>query len=118
MHTTPDFERLAEWTPQRDEPVFAGHFPGNPLLPGALLIDWAVDTLNRKMGWATGSRSIRQAKFLSPARPNESLVLACAVAPRGRHKLQVTARRPDGEATLILELLVEAAPENQPRAAS
>ncbi len=114
MTAPPVRERLAEWTPHGDDPVFAGHFPGNPVLPGAILIDWAITALSHHMGWATDHGSIRQAKFLSPARPNEPLSLDYVVAPRGRGKLHVTAQRQTGERTLVLELLVETGPEAYP----
>ncbi|MDG4867767.1 hypothetical protein P8631_07110 [Guyparkeria sp. 1SP6A2] len=107
MSAPPVRQRLGEWTPDVNDAVFAGHFPGNPLLPGAILIDWAITALAQKMGWSMDHGSIRQAKFLSPARPSEPLSLDYIPAPRGRGKLQVTARRHDDERTLVLELLVE-----------
>lgn len=115
MTAPPVREPLAEWTPRGDDPVFAGHFPGNPVLPGAILIDWAITALGQQRGWPADHGSIRQAKFLSPARPNEPLSLDYVVAPRGRGKLQVTAQRQTGERTLVLELLVETGPEPDPR---
>lgn len=110
MDTPRADEQLAEWTPQANEPVFAGHFPGNPLLPGALLIDWAVDTFNRRTGRTAGHGTIRQAKFPSPARPGVPLTLACAPAPRDRTRLTITSHAPGAEAGIVLELLVDAAP--------
>ncbi|MCL7743814.1 hypothetical protein LV476_02450 [Guyparkeria hydrothermalis] len=99
--------QLAQWTPHADEPVFAGHFPGNPLLPGALLIDWAIAALARHTESTPEHGAIRQAKFVSPARPGAPLTVDYAVTPRGRGKLRVMARQPDKEPTLVLELLVE-----------
>lgn len=57
-----------------DHPAFAGHFPGRPIVPGALLIDLAL----RAVEEATGHQvtSIAQTKFLSPAVPGEALYLA------------------------------------------
>ncbi|MEC5384185.1 3-hydroxylacyl-ACP dehydratase [Uliginosibacterium sp. H3] len=57
-----------------DHPAFAGHFPGRPIVPGALLIDLAI----RAVAQATGRRisSVAQAKFLSPALPGEPLSLS------------------------------------------
>jgi len=50
-----------------DHPVGPGHFPGNPIIPGALILDLVIGMLP---GGATG---IRSAKFLHPVRPGQSL---------------------------------------------
>ena len=55
-----------------DHPVFAGHFPGHPIVPGALLLAEALQALDRA-GIATGGCEIASAKFLSPVVPGESL---------------------------------------------
>jgi 3-hydroxymyristoyl/3-hydroxydecanoyl-(acyl carrier protein) dehydratase len=56
-----------------DHPAFRGHFPGRPIVPGALLIDLALLAVEQ----ATGSQvaSIAQTKFLSPAAPGDILTL-------------------------------------------
>ena len=110
MPAKPHFEPLAEWTPRQDEPVFAGHFPDNPLLPGALLIDWAMTTFNQHVGRPAAHGTIRQAKFPSPARPDVPLRLAYEPAPRDRTRLTITSHAPDAEADTVLELLVDAPP--------
>ncbi|MDB5799999.1 MAG: hypothetical protein JWL63_938 [Rhodocyclales bacterium] len=56
-----------------DHPAFAGHFPGRPIVPGALLVDLAVLAVERACGRQV--TAIAQAKFLSPATPGEALVL-------------------------------------------
>jgi 3-hydroxymyristoyl/3-hydroxydecanoyl-(acyl carrier protein) dehydratase len=56
-----------------DHPAFAGHFPGRPIVPGALLIDLAVRAVEQAMGRSVAS--VAQAKFLSPAVPGEALAL-------------------------------------------
>lgn len=54
-----------------DHPTAAGHFPGNPVIPGALLLD-AV--LRAVAGAAPApSCAIRTAKFLRPVRPGDRL---------------------------------------------
>jgi len=46
-------------------PAFAGHFPGAPMVPGALLLAAALEAL----GLDRGGLEIAQAKFLHPVAP-------------------------------------------------
>jgi 3-hydroxyacyl-[acyl-carrier-protein] dehydratase len=57
-----------------DHPAAAGHFPGNPILPGALLLDAIVLAVSRAA--AAQSVAIRSAKFLRPVRPGDRLRVA------------------------------------------
>jgi 3-hydroxymyristoyl/3-hydroxydecanoyl-(acyl carrier protein) dehydratase len=52
-----------------DHPTAAGHFPGNPIIPGAVLLDHVM----RALDLAGGSFVIRTAKFLEPVRPGQSI---------------------------------------------
>ncbi len=54
-----------------DHPTAAGHFPSNPIIPGALLLDEVVAAVAGNAGAVT----IRAAKFLLPVRPGETLCL-------------------------------------------
>ena len=59
-----------------DHPAFAGHFPGQPLLPGVLLLAEVLEAvldvpaLARSVGPAP---RIGAAKFLAPVRPGDSI---------------------------------------------
>ncbi len=67
----------------RDDPMFAGHFPGNPLVPGVLLTEALAQTagIAAASGFAEGERplfllsAIRGMKFLAAVRPEEEIVL-------------------------------------------
>ena len=61
----------AEFTFPADHPTAAGHFRGNPILPGALLLDSIVLAVSHGAG--TPSVSIQSAKFLRPVRPGDTL---------------------------------------------
>lgn len=55
-----------------DHPTAAGHFPSNPIIPGAVLLDEVV----RLIAGAAESDAtilIRAAKFIRPVRPGESI---------------------------------------------
>ncbi len=56
-----------------EHPALAGHFPGNPIVPGALLLDCVVAAVGQ--GAADGGVVIRSVKFLHPLRPGEKLDL-------------------------------------------
>ena len=54
---------------------FAGHFPGDPLVPGAKLIELILEALSQA-GVITGYPiTVPVAKFLSPVRPGDELTL-------------------------------------------
>ncbi len=58
-----------------EHPALAGHFPGTPIVPGVVLLDAALravelDTTTAATRWRIGT-----AKFVSPVRPGEELML-------------------------------------------
>jgi 3-hydroxyacyl-[acyl-carrier-protein] dehydratase len=55
-----------------DHPAFAGHFPGNPILPGAWLLAEVVREITAAAG-AAAPCSIKSAKFFRPVRPGDSV---------------------------------------------
>ena len=62
-----------------EHPVFAGHFPGNPIVPAALLLDEMVCAIASASGLPMNNCSISSAKFYSPVVPGESLNLRVVV---------------------------------------
>jgi len=57
-----------------DHPTAAGHFPGNPIIPGAVLLDEVLLALAGPGNDAPGC-TIRSAKFLHPVRPGDGVVI-------------------------------------------
>jgi 3-hydroxymyristoyl/3-hydroxydecanoyl-(acyl carrier protein) dehydratase len=57
------------------DPVFAGHFPGQPLLPGVFQIEMTRVAAESVLGNALDIREIVRAKFLRPILPEEIIRL-------------------------------------------
>lgn len=73
----PGTEATGEKTFLAEDPMFAGHFPGNPIVPGVIL----TEALAQVAGIAGSSdkgfllSAIRAMKFPSPALPGEKILL-------------------------------------------
>jgi 3-hydroxymyristoyl/3-hydroxydecanoyl-(acyl carrier protein) dehydratase len=74
-------------------PAAEGHFPGNPVIPGAVLLAETLSAVAAGLGADLSCARVRSAKFLAPARPGDRLVIeywrsgagvrfSCAIAGR------------------------------------
>ena len=89
--TAEGFELLAEWHDadslhyELRVPAalahFDGHFPGMPILPGVVQIDWAARLAGRAFDTALAVRSIDHLKFKAPVPPGAVLALRLAHDP-------------------------------------
>ena len=59
-----------------DDPVFAGHFPGHPLLPGVFQLEMTRICTEIVIGEPLAIREIVKAKFLRPVLPEETIRLS------------------------------------------
>lgn len=66
-----------------DDPAANGHFPGNPLIPGALLLDEVIDAAVTLFRIGPAAVSIKSAKFISPVRPGDSMRIRFEEKPGG-----------------------------------
>ena len=57
-------------------PCFADHFPGDPLVPGALLLQWVADELSQRYPMIQIG-GVSRFKFLAPVRPETQLLVEC-----------------------------------------
>jgi 3-hydroxyacyl-[acyl-carrier-protein] dehydratase len=98
---------LAERALRPEEPQFAGHFPGRPIMPGVLVAEALAQTSGLLLGLsekASGAHSpahpkmfylaTTSIKYTHPARPGEVLRLWSAAdkALSGLHRFNVEAR--------------------------
>lgn len=60
---------------QPDHPSSRGHFEGNPVIPGAVLLSEAILAIERSIGAPRAPFAISSAKFLRPARPGDRVVI-------------------------------------------
>jgi 3-hydroxymyristoyl/3-hydroxydecanoyl-(acyl carrier protein) dehydratase len=60
-----------------EHPVFAGHFPGRPIVPGVLLLDHVRRSVQAAIGQQCSG--VSTAKFHSPAGPGETMIVDYAV---------------------------------------
>jgi acyl-coenzyme A synthetase/AMP-(fatty) acid ligase/3-hydroxymyristoyl/3-hydroxydecanoyl-(acyl carrier protein) dehydratase len=68
-------ETVLERVMREDHPANAGHFPGNPVVPGAVLLEEIVATVRQEYGWKPGPLRMLFSKFTRPVRPGERLLL-------------------------------------------
>lgn len=59
----------------QDHPAFSGHFPGMPVLPGAVLLDEALHIVEMDLALDLVEWQISMTKFLEPVRPGDALTV-------------------------------------------
>jgi 3-hydroxymyristoyl/3-hydroxydecanoyl-(acyl carrier protein) dehydratase len=60
---------------QPDHPASQGHFPGNPIIPGAVLLSETLLAIEAGLGASLVPFQITSAKFLHPTRPGDRVVI-------------------------------------------
>ncbi len=58
-----------------DFPGFQGHFPGNPILPGACLIEAAIQLISTGVRQNLILAEVERVKFFSPVKPGDEVKL-------------------------------------------
>ena len=88
-----------------DHAAALGHFPGNPIIPGALLLSEALRAIETSLGKDLCPYEIRSAKFVRPVRPGDSVTID--FSRRGEKRISFSCKV---GATLVLagEVVCEA----------
>lgn len=72
-----------------EHPTYAGHFPGNPVVPGALLLGWLQDRAEQLA--AVQVIEVASIKFIAEVKPGAKLTLAGRYSEEsGRLALEVS----------------------------
>ena len=104
----PGKSATARYTVRGDEAFLAGHFPGNPLMPGVILIE-AIAQLGGVVAQSDPEipplanlllTGVRGAKILGAARPGETLSIRAEVEGRLGAMIQVSGEVAVGERVL------------------
>lgn len=66
-------ELESTWTVPVDHPAFAGHFPGQPIVPGVVLLDHAIHLAGTWLQRPVGTWRVDNAKFFHPVGPDAQL---------------------------------------------
>ncbi len=56
-----------------DHPTATGHFPGNPIIPGALLLAEVLQLISTSEALDLSAGKVTGAKFLHPVRPGDTV---------------------------------------------
>lgn len=74
-----------------DHPALPGHFPGQPVVPGVVVLDRVLEAIEREAG-PLPALAIPQAKFVQPLLPGEPARIELeplAAAPAARWRFRV-----------------------------
>jgi 3-hydroxyacyl-[acyl-carrier-protein] dehydratase len=118
----PGHSGRGEYTVRGDEPFLRGHFPGDPIFPGVLLVEAAAQLAgvvaqsdaqipplqNLKL------TAFRNVKILGSARPGETIQLEAAIAGRLGNLVQArTSARVGSAVVMTAEVTLSGDPTHQ-----
>lgn len=89
-------------------PVFAGHFPGHPVVPGACLVQIAEELLSTRLSQKVRFTSVRNLKFRQPVTPDQQVTITFSPSMRGNggcsfnFQLSIPSDRALGQRTINL----------------
>jgi 3-hydroxyacyl-[acyl-carrier-protein] dehydratase len=73
-----------------NHPSLPGHFPGQPVVPGVLLLERLVEAAEQAVGASLCVTGLPQVKFVAPLLPDEEAIAVMELAP---HSLRFRVER-------------------------
>jgi 3-hydroxyacyl-[acyl-carrier-protein] dehydratase len=94
MHETPTpLRHVVPWTVPHDHPALPGHFPGQPIVPGVVVLSQVLEAAACAIdpSWVGQPLAMSAAKFLAPLRPGDacSIVLTADASNAVRWRFEV-----------------------------
>lgn len=81
-----------------DHPCLPGHFPGNPVVPGVVLLDHVLASIQPGLATSAAGMEFTRVKFRRPVRPEQPVTVEAGEPDAGG---RVTFRcRVDGDAVV------------------
>jgi 3-hydroxyacyl-[acyl-carrier-protein] dehydratase len=123
LNLSPGREGVGEYRVRGDEPFLRGHFPGEPLMPGVLLVEataqlaGVVAQSDPAIAPLPGLKltALRNVKILGTAKPGEVVRLEARVTGRLENLIQAQAQAlVAGETVLKAELTLSGASVSDP----
>ncbi len=71
-----------------NHPTGAGHFPGNPIIPGALLLAEVLRCIEQSEEKRFSACNVKTAKFLHPVRPGDRVEIEYSRSAQGTLEFQ------------------------------
>ena len=84
-----------------DHPCFPGHFPGQPILPGVLLLERVMSLAQTRLARPLGECTVYNVKFLAAVAPGDVLEVQLASTNSNEYKFTVRISRA-GDAAGVL----------------
>jgi 3-hydroxymyristoyl/3-hydroxydecanoyl-(acyl carrier protein) dehydratase len=92
-----------------EHPAARGHFPGNPIIPGAVLLSEALGAAAAALGIEIPRCTVSSAKFPSPSRPGDRVDIEYSMSGRRLSLACSVADRPVLKAEIACDAFVEVA---------
>ena len=73
----------------KDHPAYQGHFPGQPMLPGVVLLAEALAAIEESVPRPAKGWTVESAKFLIPVEPGTPLTLSHEAGAAGAVRFEI-----------------------------